>query len=100
MEWFVPAQIAPLRFLAYNAISRWRRDSIVQNGERGAIVIQRIKDEIDEPSTDRFTVGNITFETSKQKKLGRFVMSRKRVKGSMSFGVRKKIRHLLADDDD
>jgi len=100
MEWLVPARIAPLRFLAYNAIPSWKRHNILQNEGRGAIVIQAIKDEIGEPTKDTCSVGNVTYETAVQKKLGSFVMSRKRVKGSTSFGIRKKIRQLLADDDD
>jgi hypothetical protein len=94
MEWLVPACIVPLQFLAWAAIPSYKRNTIVAEGKRGAEELRAVAVKVrlctgtkeqhsdPDPRKVRYTRAEVTYETKTEKKLGGFVLSRKRMRAS------------------
>lgn len=109
MEWHVPARIAPLQFLAYAAIPGYKRRMIVFADERGAHEIRHVAAQINkrmgkvdddnfyhDTKKESFTRVEAKYETRKEKKIGGFTVSRKRVRASVCVSEPGRVEDLVA----
>ncbi len=107
MEWLVPARIAPLMFLAFNAIPSYKRRHIIDEQARGSeelrAVSAKIKERVGPNANDyqldaqknSFTRAEVTYETITEKKVGGFTIARKRMRASTTIYDRGKIGDLV-----